>query len=427
MRVKLNSDPSPTSNDHLFRLLAAGFLVLIAATFPLWTPQTAFPEVPLIRVAGRLHVAIDWVLLFVLLADQGLLLIAPHFRGKRIVTLITVGCTLGLVCVDQHRLQPWAWQFILVSLVLAAADVPTARAAWRWIVIGIYFWSAWSKLDYGFTQQHGPFLLEGLFQSLGLKAGVHGWSTATRTVVSAAIPCVELTIAAGLAWLPTRRLALYGAAMMHLTLLMALGPGGHNHQPGVLLWNVFFLIQNALLFRQPSEGSRSGALTDGNAVGTPQSIHWGNRFAWSFVTLAMLWPATESLGWCDHWPAWAVYAAKPERVTVLVSDDELSHLPERMQRYLGDPLVVDGWIPVRLDRWSLDAVRCPIYPQDRFQVGVALGLADEFQLSKLRIIIESPAHRWTGHRDTREFDGLDSIRALANSYRLGANPRPQFD
>ncbi|WP_157605875.1 hypothetical protein [Schlesneria paludicola] len=410
----------------MLRLLAAGFLGLIASTWPLWTPQSAFPEVPLFRVAGRLHAAVDWAFLYVLLAAQGSLLVAPRIRYRRVVTLISMGCTLGLVCIDQHRLQPWAWQFILVSLVLSAADASTARRAWRWIVIGIYVWSAWSKLDYGFTQQHGPFLLDGLLKSIGLKTGIQSWSAAARSIISAAIPCAELSIAVSLAWPRTRRVAIYGAAIMHLTLLMALGPWGHNHQPGVLLWNVFFLVQNALLFRQSPPATPTE--TPGALSQPAQSASvWGNRFAWGVVILAMIWPVTEPFGLCDHWPAWAVYAAKPERVTISIDSDEQSRFPAAMERYFGDDIVEHGWTPMRLDRWSLDAVRCPIYPQDRFQVGVALGMAEEFHLSTLRIVIEGPANRWSGKRSTNVYEGLESIRTLADSYRLGAHPRPQLD
>lgn len=410
----------------MFQLLAVGTLALIASTWPLWTPQTAFPEVPLLRVAGRLHAVVDWLLLFALLTTQVCLLFARREHNKRVATSITAGCLIGLICIDQHRLQPWAWQFILISLVLTVADGWTAQKAWRWIIIGIYIWSAWSKFDYGFTRQHGPFLLDGLLKSVGLKGGIQSWSTANRAFASIAIPCAEFLIAIGLAWPRTRRVAVFAAATMHLTLLMALGPWGHNHQPGVLLWNVFFLMQNALLFRHYS-AVKLANVTDVTGSPSRGTTIAGNRFAWGVVATAMLWPATESIGFCDHWPAWAVYAAKPERVTVSIDSNEQVLLSTNMERYIGNEIASDGWVPVRLDRWSLDAVRCPIYPQDRFQVGVALGLAAEFHLSTLRITIEGPADRWSGKRSTKVYEGLDSIRTLANSFRLGACPRPRFD
>ena len=135
------------------------------------------------------------------------------------------------------------------------------------------------------------------------------------------------------------------ATALHVGLLLALGPLGLGHRPGVLLWNVAFIGHDWLLFGTRALGAIALSLRA------------------SLLILVCVWPMTERWGLCDRWLAWSVYAARSERVSVTLTDEGLRRLPESAQR-----CVTDGELP--LDRWSLTALDVPIYPQLRFQFGV---------------------------------------------------------
>ena len=398
------------------RLLAIGQIALLAATLPLWIP---LERVPLISLADQIPRFAEWGLFGLLLVSLGTMAVGLPRRCIRPACLLSGLSSFSLVCIDQHRLQPWACQFLILSIVLALADDSTARTCWRWLVISIYAWSAWSKIDQGFFAEHGRFLLEGFLKAIGLSHGTASWPMSVRLGVTASIPVLELLIAIGLAWQRTRPLALVGSVLMHATLLLALGPLGHRHQPGVLLWNLFFIVQNILLFRR----TRVSQSNETSSETVPVPMVWiGNRVAQLAVSAAILWPTLEPFGLCDHWPAWAVYAAKPERVTVFVSTEELSQLPAEWNPYVEPERSFDEWHPLRIDRWSLDTVYAPIYPQDRFQVGVTIFLAEAYRLKQIRVVIEGPANRWTGKRSKQEFVGADSLMKLANTFRCNALP-----
>ncbi len=410
--------------NDLFSLLAIGQILLIAVTWNLWIPQHEFPQVPLLSVAGHCPRFLEWLLLIGMLTSLLVLLFALNFDRRRIACITSTICQLGLVFVDQHRLQPWVWEFVIVSLVLATADSPKSRQLWRWLVIGIYGWSAWSKIDYGFCLQHGPFLLDGICKALHFPLATRDWPVSIRLVVAGAIPFFELLVAAGLIWHKSRRAALWGAAIMHIGLLLSLGPLGHNHRAGVLVWNLFFLVQNGTLFRRKIVETRPIESTIDTTQRKP--IEWGNSIAQIIVLAALVWPVSESFGFCDHWPAWAVYAAKPERVNVLIHQEELEKIPTHLKQYLAFESFTDEWTPLRIDRWSLNSVLSPIYPQDRFQVGVALGIVDEFELHRILVVIEGPANRWSGKRTIRQLEGIESLEQWARTYRLNARPRHRF-
>ncbi len=413
------------------RLLALGQLTLMVTTWPLWIPQKFFPQVPLISFAGDLPRPLERGLLGVLIVSLGYMIVFSHSMRRRLAGLMMGLSLFGLICIDQHRMQPWVWQFLVLSFVLTLADDLNAISAWRWLIIGIYAWSGWSKIDVGFCGQHGQILIDQLFKSIGLSDGIRNWPDVNRFRMAAAIPVFELLVAGGLCWSRTRRWAVFGTALIHIGLLLALGPLGLNHRPGVLAWNVFFLVQNGILFLSPTVGRNHRSHTqDGSAIQESTKPNFaagrsslGIGAAWTIVVATLLWPLLEPFGLCDHWPAWAVYAATPERVSVLLHEEELAKLPERIRPYLGSPSGIDSWYPLRIDRWSLDALYAPIYPQDRFQIGVALGLVRKFHLDQIRIVVEGPANRWTGKRIIRQYEGLESVEELARSYRCNALPR----
>ena len=271
----------------LIRLLAFAYLVLIAVTARLWLPQLLFPQVPFLRFAIGLPFWFDGSLLVVLAGALIGLLATGGRRYQRLFCSLIAASTIGLVILDQHRLQPWTWQFLLLILILLLADDQTSKRLWRWLVIGIYVWSAWSKLDWGFFGSHGVFLVEGLFRAVGLTNLFQSIPENPRFVMALSIPIVELSVAILLMFRRTRRVGFVGSIIMHLALLLILGPFGHNHQLGVLVWNGFFIAQNWLLFssedavHQPAVGLRA------------TSSHPGNTIASAFIIAALTWPCLE--------------------------------------------------------------------------------------------------------------------------------------
>lgn len=395
------------------RWLALCGLALVGATCPLWTGTTDFPQVPLLAALRPVPLLVDWSLLVSLIAAWIAVLWKPAPQSAGRVGLLIAATALGLlILLNQHRLQPWAWQFLLVGLLIGSAAPAAALSAWRWLAISIYVWSALSKLDVTFFQSHGPFLLEGLFRALGRPEALGLWSETARNRLAAAIPVAELTVAVTLLIPRTRLAGLVGSITMHLVLLLALGPLGHGHQPGVLLWNLFFIGQNLLLFARP-------------AVAGPawREQSAGTRLAWAITGFAILLPALEPFGGWDHWPGWAVYASRPERIYVSVADTDTEQLPEVLQPWLEPAGPFDPWRRLRIDRWSLAAVGAPIYPQDRFAVGVALAVARDSSKPDVRITWDSPANRFTGKRTTQVVIGTEAVEKFARRFRLNAQPR----
>ncbi len=429
----------------LKRLLAVSLLALVAGTWKLWTPQTVFPQIPLLRFACNLPGWCDWVCLSALIIASFMLLVfAKNRRVSRVATGVISVSLAGFFVLNQHRLQPWAWQFFLLSILLTLADDTTVRKAWIWLAISIYFWSAISKMDYSFFNGLGPALLGGLKQAAGLQGGENPWTRTFDVCGAMLFVAGEFGVAVLLMYSRTRWLGLWGAIGMHLTLLAALGPFGLNHSPGVLLWNLYFIAQDWFLFRPVGKNNSIDAETRSpSTISRLMFLCWpagrANRVATIVILAAIGWPSLESIGRCDHWLAWSVYSARPHQA-ILRSALPFDCKPLQIPYY--EETVWDLYAPdepnasihhtsriLNIFQWSRDQLSVPVYPQARFYVGIARALASEHQLQgELELI--PVAARWNGERP--EGVGLhtqvdpslpDELEKFSETYFWNTRPR----
>lgn len=393
-------EPSATYDPvvgGLVRLMAIGLLALVGVTWKLWTPQTVFPQVPLFSVVCHWPAWCDWMSLGLLLASSITLLIVGRGFVSRLATGGITAALAGFFVLDQHRLQPWAWQFFLLSILLTLADDVTVRKGWQWLTISIYFWSAVSKSDYTFFHEQGPVLVEGLKHAIGLHQPANRWGNAFNVYSSVGLAAGELSVAILLSLRWTRRWGVWLACVMHGSLLLALGPLGLNHSWGVLLWNVFFAAQMWLAFLETSTPSIATAVDAPVVPGSPHLKDWRNIAAIAVIGGAAVWPFLENVGACDHWLAWAVYSARSGQTEILFESDDIP--PDGPVEYEQVFRTIKGVSGVyyrpKVEAWSLRELGVPIYPQHRFYVGVAKDLAR--QTGQQWILVTSQEHdRSTG-------------------------------
>ena len=414
------AEDSAAENDRettLRRWWAVAGLALFGATWRLWTPQTEFPQVPLFGWADSVPSFLDWLAFGVLLGSLASAVWKPDSRRSWIVFEVSLGVLLML---DQHRLQPWAWQMLLMAMWWNSArmghvsNVPHAV-----LTISIYFWSAISKLDTAFVGSHGQTLIEALFRSIGINS-VH-WPASCKSWLALSLPAGELLVAIGLCWPRTRRAALIGATALHVGLILALGPLGMRHRPGVLLWNVAFIGHDWLLFGRRAFGGSAltRSASDGERFTDVSIPRLGERSPSLALRVSVLvgvcvWPIAERWGLCDRWLAWSVYSARSERVLVTLTDEGLRRLPESARR-----CVTDGELP--LDRWSLAALDVPITPQLRFQFGVAEWLRRRCGEEHVVEVIVQYSQGAGGDIERLTIEQLNERRRL---FWINSQPRP---
>lgn len=385
-------------------------VILVGLTWKLWLGTSDFPQVPIFGWLVGWPLVVDWVLLsgltiscFALLLQSLAVLLNRH-RDRDINTkstggpfgllpsmaIVFVASLAGLLLLNQHRLQPWAWQAVLYALIIVVVnyfqktrqedrrpekrihhggDSQDAITAARWLTASIYFYSAIGKFDYQFLHGLGKRLADTGLGLMGLQPA--DWLPQTAL----AMPVFELLISVFLLMPVLRKWGVAMAVIFHGSLLLTLGPWGLGHHTAVLVWNLFFMLITIVLFWPARDSDAS-----------PGDRRTGLRTI-VLTSVLVMYPM---LPWCDHWLAWGLYSPNNSRVDLEVIRQDKAGV-SRFERF-------------DLGYRSLQQLNVPLYPEARFQLGVATALVQSGQLkTPSRIIVRSRSDRFTGQRDGYEF------------------------
>ena len=378
----LNNTDQPNRRIAFFTTIwTVATLILIGVTWKLWTGTSEFPQVPLLEPLISAPLFVDWIALAALVLSTFWLLIRSVFTaagrpnlshntagrfGGQLAEYIFILAIIGLFLLNQHRLQPWAWQFFLYAALAAVLRKPKDIIfSARWLTASIYFYSSISKFDYQFINGLGGRLAQTLTQTIGLDS-VEGIN-----VIAFAMPIFELSIAAALLIPKTRKLGVVMAAVFHGSLIATLGPWGLNHHLGVLVWNFFFFLVTASLFWPTVTQQQTDEQTKRQLLPL-------------IITVALV--AYPILPREDHWLAWGLYSPNNSRcdLEVIQENDEGEFVFERFD----------------LGGLSLRQLNVPLYPEARFQLGVAQAIKQQENLRRSKIFIRSKSDRFTGERES---------------------------
>lgn len=430
--------PSETSSSRWIfpRVWAFGLLILVSATWPLWFSGRSadWPLVPALPFLTAQSQLVVWVANAVSagLVICLLVLVVRYPAQRRWLWWLVAACLFVGFSVDQHRLQPWAYQSWIYAMIFASMDRDTAR---RWIIplaASIYIYSAAGKLDFQFAHTVGQEFLAAATDPFG---GLpKNMSQGVRVGLALCFPTVELIAGLGILIPGTRRFASGLVIAMHLALIAILGPWNRDHSHGVLLWNLLLITQACLVLLpkpvlqpkpilQPKHGagtvgSQDSPEADGNGPSTPRRSLSGTMARMMVIT-ALVAPLLERQGFWDHWTSWSLYSPHTSHVDIEIHQTAWSKLDDSLQSQLREDSNQDGWRVLDLGSWSLQSRRVPVYPQARYQLGLATAIADRYQLDdEIRARILGVSNRWTGARTEQLLGNRSEIKRAGNAYWL---------
>ncbi len=423
-------------------------LVLSLATKPLWLPTTAtsFPQIPMFQRLCHVPLAADWTLTVGLCLGLVVCCIPGRMfkvQSRQILPLIGSGmvlvCGIALVALNQHRFQPWFYQLLIFAVFfmwggsansMQSPAITQLQIRWlRAIVISIYFYSAIGKFDFEFLHTVGQQFLRVAFDAANLDVQQWGWSA--RLWLASLFPITELLLAMLLAmgqykggqWI---RVAAVLACLFHVSLMVILGLG-LGHSASVVLWNLQFAVQALLLFGLGDGSARHVHRVEAESKSHVAALRTQSKMMLGFTFVVVALPVLERWGYWDHWPSWALYAPHSSRVALFVAAPAVARLPADLQKVMAEEknsALDELWVRVPLAKWSLTSHETPIYPQARFELGVARYLAQHVRSRfAIKVIVLGAAARFDGHRTTREFVGSDEIERAGESFLWNTRPR----
>ena len=395
-----------SSRFQIFVRVWAGFgLLLFASTWKLWTPQTDFPQIPFFEFLIDVPGLVDWFAITGVVVSLAICMVATSSNRTRLALGAFVLASCVLIVLNQHRLQPWAYQFVAFAIIMATTSPNSAMKWMRWIAISIYIYSAISKFDYQFIHTVGDQILWGLADKFAIDSNT--WPAEARKWIVLAFPTVELVVGIGLIIVPFRRHFLRLTILMHIAIFLSLifNFGGLS----VLFWNLYFIAQAVFLFG-PAKKSFKNREPEKTESVEANPVYPLSSLATSIALFVLVFPTTEPIGLCDHWPAWQVYAPRTSRASVgplfKLDGDTTSDPPY-----------------TSLPTWSLSSVNAPLYPQARFQIAVLIASQQKGDAARKHTIdVFSKADRWNGSRYTTTIAG-DQYQMHVRRYRLNTKPR----
>lgn len=410
-----------TITDRGFsRFWASGLLLLIGVTWPLWFPRLRdlYPSVPLVPIpAAMLPMAllIGFVCSLALVSSLAWIAIG---KGGRNLWLVCASMLLIGFLIDQHRIQPWAYQSFFYGIMFAVIPVEGWKRWIRPLIVSIYAFSALGKLDAQFLNTVGRDFVEMLTNYL--PGNLSEQAQRNRVILSAVLPITELLIAGSLCFVRLRFFGSIAAIAMHLSLIAILGPWAKNHSLGVLIWNALLIGQHVYLI---GGNEHAGHETSPVLQGRFGIEKLKMRLVGSLWLIAITAPTLERQGYWDHWTSWSLYSPHTSRARIELHQSVFHELNDLQQTSLIGDHDLDQWQEISLGDWSLSSRGVPVYPQSRYQLELATIIASQLKTTDgIRVKLQSVSDRRTGGRREELLLNLQEINQARGNFWLRPQP-----
>ena len=310
-------------------VVALGLLAAFAIAPKLFLHQPLLGPIP---VASWIRLPPAPVDLVILLVVGGLL--APVFWLRNPRRLILIWCMLFFLrCVwDRITWQPYLLQYFFMMFSFALVDweneqTDSERQAAvlntnRLILVGVYFWSGLSKLNYA-SMVTGPRQLLQPLEETGLVPAL--------SVLWMVAPVVEIGLALGLLTRRFRKLSVAVGVTLHTMILVIYGPFGFDHNAVVWPWNVVMILLLVILFGNDRQTEA-------------KSIAWVARFSLHRLVLIVfgLCPMLSYVGWWSPYLSFRMYSHHYQHAALLLRQAAIDQLPPAISEHV-KPSQLEGW------------------------------------------------------------------------------------
>lgn len=155
---------------------------------------------------------------------------------------------LFCIMMDMLLAQPYIYMYCFTLFVVATGSrhQKSALNALRIMVSGVYFWAGFHKLNATFYASVFPWFFSPVYTFS--HADSFGGLDIVMGIIMLGVPLFESMIGVLLLFPKYRKIATAMAFTMLVTVLICLGPFGHNWGIGVWPWNIFLFLLEVRLF-----------------------------------------------------------------------------------------------------------------------------------------------------------------------------------
>lgn len=336
------------------KLLGLLTLLITILAWKAWRTHDLIPMVPSNDSIPVLPFGVDLILpISLIIGSLAILFLKP----KPIYHLI-IGLVIFYGCLsDLNRCHPWmyqiGWMHFFFLFLSANSYRKTLHTALAIMLSAVYFWSGFHKLNPEYCSWVLPWLLGPFGYPETEPIGIIGYFTALA----------EIVFAIGF-WIPKiRKWAWFGAILMHVFILVSIGPLGHNWNPVVWPWNVAMPIWIWLLFiRQSPEKPIFGGIRNKISVGVVAIIF-------------LLLPGLHTVGAVNGYLSFSLYSGKIPDAVIFLPKEKIFELPESARAF-GDVKGDEAYFP--LAGWTIDAIGLSPFPSTHYYTATYRRLCHKY-------------------------------------------------
>jgi len=334
-------------DDHKKQALiikAACFFWLLTKliTYKAWIADRLLPTVGIFRFLDEIPSMVH-LLVYIMACTA---LAAFMLSGRRLILAIAVIAEISACMLDVLRLQPWEYLYLFIAVfyVVSKNRPQLFLAALILLLSSTYIFSGLHKISGAY--------LNKIWESLIL----HGYFGIRNSGIilhyaGLLLPIAELFLGFGLLIFENKRWVAKALIIMHISILLWLGPTGLNINYSIWPWNLCMITIHALL-----SVYRVSALT------LLKDIPTG-----ALVVLMLFWlvlPASNLFGYWGHYLSSGMYTGKGATVSLCFTGTKEN---KGLEPYLSGPskrlVIGNGKTRIFLSRWTEGETGVMPFPQ----------------------------------------------------------------
>lgn len=329
--------------------VALGLLLSIVCSYNLWAGQRWYPVCPVFK-GWYIAPPYDYILLGFEVVLIVLLIIADKTRLLIFLLLIL---NLAYCLLDQNRLQPWFFIYNSFLLILFFYNwrIDNVNNYNSFFIIlqlcfcAVYVYSGLQKFNPGFINETYPWFIKPL------EKFVSGRQMETLHKTGYVIPFIELFIGFGLLIKPLRFISIPLVILLHVIILLLMGPFGNNYNTVVWPWNIVMIILALLLF-------------SGKTNERFFSVSHLFKMPVFYLVMILFWvlPAFNLVGKWETYLSFSLYSGNNHNARILLSDEAYNRLPFYVRHYVHHQ---GGQYILYPKDWCLSELKTPLYPEKR--------------------------------------------------------------
>ncbi|MBL4704922.1 MAG: hypothetical protein JKY54_10390 [Flavobacteriales bacterium] len=340
---------------RLSQLMAFSFIAEMLICWKLWIPVgrefpmiSAFESLPL-----HFGISGDGFLVTVIFISLALIIIN---KFKQIAYILMMVCFGFLILEDIARFQPWVYTQGIILLLLTMNKPSQKKAILTGVLLviaGTYVWSGIHKLNMNFIRETFPWMLSSINLDFRVE---YGQPTPTINYSFFLFAIAEIGCGILLLFKKFRSLAIICSIIMHLSILLFIGPLGLHWNHVVWPWNISLILVLVLFLRSNLEFNLLEAMKQ-------------LKINYVIAVLFFVMPFLNLFGYWDNNLSSRMYSGKHSNAAFYFKGLKDNKMDKHQE--LSSTLDVDlegnyQGTKSHLTYWSIYDLKAPHYPADRY-------------------------------------------------------------